>query len=116
QSALDPAGGEADRIHLLSVVLIALCTVIFIGVGILAALALYGGEGWRRRLSGERLVIGLGLIFPLATLGALLFLSVGVMGMAGTAPADGGLRIEVSGERWWWRITYVTPDGERIES
>ncbi|HXV31258.1 MAG TPA: c-type cytochrome, partial [Sinorhizobium sp.] len=32
------------------------------------------------------------------------------------ARADGRLRIEVTGEMWWWRVTYVDEAGRRIES
>jgi cytochrome c oxidase subunit 2 len=30
--------------------------------------------------------------------------------------ADGGLRIDVSGEQWWWRVTYRPVGGEPVES
>jgi cytochrome c oxidase subunit 2 len=118
QSALDPAGGEAGRIHTLSIVLFVLCTVIFVAVAVLAALALFGSDEWRSRLASERLVFALGVVFPVLTLVGLVLYGVTIMGMA-AEPAGAGrdaLRIEVGGERWWWRVTYITEDGVRIES
>jgi cytochrome c oxidase subunit 2 len=116
QSALDPAGGEAERISTLSWVLIIFCSVVFLGVSAAAAIALFGSHGWRQRLAGERLVLGAGLIFPTAALSALLGYGVIVMGMTDAAEGQDGLRISIAGERWWWRVTYTARDGSRIES
>ncbi|MBB2971392.1 cytochrome c oxidase subunit II [Mesorhizobium sp. RMAD-H1] len=117
QSALDPAGAEAGRIHTLSWVLILFCTAVFIITAVIAAAALFGSERWRRRLSGEKLIIGAGLIFPAVTLTLLLAYGIIVLGMGGS-PADtqDGLRISVVGERWWWRVIYHDENGRRIES
>jgi cytochrome c oxidase subunit 2 len=116
QSALNPAGGEAERIHTLSWVLIIFCSVVFFGAAIAIIIALFGSHRWRQRLAGERLVIGAGLIFPAAALSALLGYGVVVMGMAGSAEGQAGLRIAVVGERWWWRVIYTAQDGSRVES
>jgi cytochrome c oxidase subunit II len=116
QSALNPAGGEAERIHTLSWILIIFCSVVFLGVAIATMIALFGSHRWRQRLAGERLVIGAGLIFPAAALSALLGYSVIIMGMADSAEGEDGLRISVVGERWWWRVIYIARDGRRIES
>lgn len=118
QSALDPAGGEADRIHLLSIVLFSLAAAIFAGVAAMTAVALFGSEAWRSRLASARLVLWLGAVFPAVALSGLVLYGVSVMGKAAIPPDAGraALRIEVSGERWWWRVTYVTADGARIES
>jgi cytochrome c oxidase subunit 2 len=116
QSALDPAGAEAVRINTLSWVLVIFCSVVFLGVSIVTAVALFGSRAWRQRLAGERVVIGAGLIFPAAALSALLGYGVVVMGMTDAAEGQDGLRISVVGERWWWRVTYTGRDGSRIES
>jgi len=116
QSALDPAGGEAGRIHLLSMLLFALCAAIFVAVAVLAAIALLASDGWRRRLASERLIVWLGVVFPVVTLGGLVLWAAAIMGMAEPPTAAQAPRIEVSGERWWWRVTYVGEDGTRIDS
>jgi cytochrome c oxidase subunit 2 len=116
QSALNPAGGEAERIHTLSWILIIFCSVVFLGVAIATIIALFGSHRWRQRLAGERLVIGAGLVFPAAALSALLGYSIAVMGMSGSAEGQASLRISVVGERWWWRVIYTTQDGSHVES
>jgi cytochrome c oxidase subunit 2 len=45
-------------------------------------------------------------------LAALLVYSL-VRGEAVQAPADPALRIEVTGEQWWWRVRYLDARGER---
>jgi cytochrome c oxidase subunit 2 len=60
-------------------------------------------------------IIG-GLVFPALSLTVLLGYSVAVMGMGGAPEAGDAMRISVEGERWWWRVVYRGPDGERVES
>lgn len=118
QSALDPAGIEAERISRLAWLLFALCGAILLLVCLLTAVALFGSQKWRRRISQERVVIGGGIVFPTVVLTALVLYGFSLMGMGG-APADAadtGLKIEVVGERWWWRVTYVDGEGRRTES
>jgi cytochrome c oxidase subunit II len=117
QSAFDPAGAEAERINVLAWLLIHFSTAVLVVVCLITAGALFGGERWRARISDERLVIGGGLVFPIFALSLLL--GYGFYLMAPGSPAaraDGRLRIEVVGERWWWRVTYVDETGRRIES
>lgn len=132
QSALAPAGVEAARIDLLFRAVTIFCMLVFAGVLAAAAAALYGRRGWREKLAGEHLVVGAGIVFPVAALSVLLAYSVYVMSLGGGAQAgsglrledpavletapDGGLAIAVTGERWWWRVVYLTPDGRRFES
>jgi cytochrome c oxidase subunit 2 len=106
QSALDASGAEASRIQVLAIVLIVFCTLVFIGTAIIAALALFGSEWWRRVFSGEGLVVHAGFIFPAVALAILLFYGLVLMGMGGDAAngGDGDLRITVTGKRWWWRV------------
>lgn len=113
QSMLAPAGLEARQVFHLSMVL-------FIGAGVILAwvlgtlaLALAGPPAVRRAIASRTAVLWAGLAVPLVVLTALLV--AGLMMMrerAGAAPD--GPRIEVVGEQWWWRVTYVTADGRRI--
>jgi cytochrome c oxidase subunit 2 len=118
QSALDASGAEASRIQVLAIVLIVFCTLVFIGTAIIAALALFGSEWWRRVFSGEGLVVHAGFIFPAVALAILLFYGLVLMGMGGDAAngGDGDLRITVTGKRWWWRVAYMMADGRSVES
>ncbi len=117
QSALDPSGAEAERIGTLSWLLVLFSTAILFAVCLITAVALFGGERWRARIAGERIVIGGGLVFPILALSVLLIYGFYLMSPGTTeARSQGALRIEVVGERWWWRVTYVDEAGRRIES
>jgi cytochrome c oxidase subunit 2 len=60
------------------------------------------------------LIIGGGAIFPTVVLGALLVYSLQLMPSL-SAPGENGLRVAVSGEQWWWRVTYRTESGATVE-
>jgi cytochrome c oxidase subunit 2 len=112
QSAFDTQGLEADRTLLLTWVMFIGAAAIFVLVLTLTALAIFGSGKWRSRIRSERTVIGLGLIFPVVVLSVLLIagFSMIVAGPARGADAQ-DVRILVTGEQWWWRIVYETPDG-----
>lgn len=114
QSALSPRGPEAGSIALLSWILFAGGTAIFVLVMIAAAVALFGPVRWRAVMANERWIIGGGIVFPAVTLAVLLVYGLILMR---PVPADAGgepLRITVIGEQWWWRVIYR--DGEPVES
>lgn len=115
QSVLHPAGPEASRILELAVVLFVGAGVIFAFVLLAAGAAWRGPERLRATLASERFVMGAGVLFPIVTLTALLAYGLWAMRstLAVAAPAD--LRVEISGEQWWWRVAYVTADGARVE-
>ncbi len=116
QSALHPTGAEAGRIATLFWIMTIGGTLIMVLVIAAAALAIYGGR-LRASLSSERFVVVMGLAFPVVVLTALLIYGFALM-RAGepqqTTPGD--LRVEIAGELWWWRVTYVTADGRRVSS
>jgi len=86
------------------------------------ALILYASARSRRRQvtesSAHRLILIAGVITPVVVLTALLIWGLQPLarGQAVLAEAGEDLLIEVEGEQWWWRIRYVTPGGERIET
>ncbi|HET6628162.1 MAG TPA: c-type cytochrome [Woeseiaceae bacterium] len=134
QSALAPSGAEAERIGLLFQAVTIFCALVFAGVIAAIAVALLGRRSWREKLSGEALVIRAGIFFPVTALSVLLGYGLYVMSLGSNAqagsglrlstdadaplehPPGSGLRIAVTGERWWWRVEYVTPDGRRFAS
>lgn len=111
QSALAPVGAEAERISVLFWIMTIAGAVIFIGVMLLAALAIWGSPAWRAYLSRENLVLGLGLAFPVIALTLLLIYGLFVLRAGAAAAPDNGIRIAISGERWWWRVTYADENG-----
>lgn len=117
QSAMAPTGPEAARIALLGLILFAGAAVVMLVVLAAAGIALCGPPGARRRIATDRAVLIGGIAFPVVTLTALLAYGVWMM-RASIAPADAPapLRIEVVGEQWWWRVAYLSPQGDRIAS
>lgn len=116
QSALDPSGDEAERIGTLTWLLIAFSAVVFAVVLLTAGVAIFGRERWRAHLAGEKLVVGAGTVFPMAALSLLLGYGFYLMSLGSPVAQQHGLRIEVVGEQWWWRVTYVDETGRRTES
>lgn len=116
QSAFHPTGEEAERVATLFWIMTAGGTVILLIVLAATALAFFGGMV-RRTLSSERFITVMGLAFPVVVLTALLIYGFVLM-RAGDRPqaAEGGLRVEIAGELWWWRVTYHTPDGQTVVS
>lgn len=57
---------------------------------------------------GGRLILYLGVIFPIVSLGALLTYGLTLMPDL-RSPGD-GLTIAVTGEQWWWRVEYRSPE------
>jgi cytochrome c oxidase subunit 2 len=109
QSALDPAGREAAE-------LLELFWLLAIGAGVIWS-ALTGAfffvtavrRGPMPRRLAEGLIIGGGVVFPTVGLGALLVHALPML--TELRPAPGAPAIRVTGEKWWWRVDYLTEDG-----
>lgn len=106
-STLAPGGDAAAGVAQLFWVMTAVAAAVWLfvmGAAFYAARARGGGKR-----SGRRLIVGGGVLLPVVLLTALTW-----GGMRQTsallAPAD-GLRIQVTGERWWWRVRYEAPSG-----
>jgi cytochrome c oxidase subunit 2 len=111
QSILNPQGPDAAVIAEISWVLFAGGAVIFVVVMALALYAVFGNRQRAARLASGAFIVGGGIVFPVVTLSALLVYSLlraAELQRAEEAPA---VRIEVSGEQWWWRVRYLDADG-----
>ena len=111
-STLDPAGRGAADIALLFKVMAIGAAVVW---AIVVAIALYAGL-LNPRPHGRRgarwLILGGGVIVPTVTLAALLLYGLVLMPQLREPSPAGGLRIDVSGEQWWWRVDYHLPGRE----
>jgi cytochrome c oxidase subunit II len=106
QSVLAPHGPQAGQIATLAWILFSLAAVVLAVVIAATLLAIRGSPRFRAILARERSIVVLGLIFHAVTL--TLLLGYGVWLMRPNASADGdALRIEVTGEQWWWRVAYA---------
>lgn len=107
-SSLHPAGTEAAMVADLFWIMLAGGLVIWT---LTLAAALYAVYGRRRPAQFHRrttmwLIAGGGLIAPSVVLGALLIHGLSTM-VALQKPGD-GLQIVVTGERFWWRVQYLS--------
>lgn len=115
QSALDPAGREAE--HLSGIFWTMTIGALLIWVATIA-LALYVARLRAEPQSPRRamqLVIWGGAIVPSVVLLALLIYGLKpIPALLARAP-EGSLKIIVSGEQWWWRVRYQMPGAPAIE-
>jgi cytochrome c oxidase subunit 2 len=112
---LDPAGPFSNSVTTLAWVLIGLMTLIFLGVCAALWVALYGSDALRAKLGGERVVKWFGLILPAGVL--LLLLAWGLTLVRGLGSIQGDeLRMRVSGNLYWWRVSYLDAAGREIHA
>ena len=112
---LDPQGPFSNTVTTLAWVLIALVTLIFALVCAALWVALHGSDGLRARLGGEGVVKWFGLIVPTGVL--FLLLAWGTTMVAGMTTIKGDeLRMRVSGNIYWWRVSYLDAAGNEIHA
>ena len=112
---LDPAGPYAGSIAFLTWVLLAMSAAVLLIV--LAALwvAFFGKQRTRERLGGTAVIWAGGIALPIAVLTALL-----VWGLQMTSKLSeplgqrADIRIQVTGEMWWWRVAYLDREGNLL--
>lgn len=113
QSALNPQGPHAAVIHEISWVLFIGALAIFIIVMGIGAYAVFARRDRASKLREVPLIVGGGIVFPLVTLSALLVYSLVRAGSLAAPPDTNVVRIEVTGEQWWWRVHYLDDNGRR---
>ena len=109
-SVLDPQGPAAASVSDLAWLLFVAGGAILVLVTVAGALALFGGRKARAWLSSGRFVAAAGIAFPVVALSALL-LHLYAIGGRLEAATSAALRIEVTGEQWWWRVRYPEAGG-----
>jgi cytochrome c oxidase subunit 2 len=114
-SIVDPKGSEAHKIANVWWLMFSLAAGVYV---IVAAFILYASTRGRRRgdepskLSDNALIWIGGVVAPILILAVLAVVTVSTTS-ALRKPAHDELRIDVTGELWWWRVSYR---GEQIES
>ncbi len=114
QSALDPAGAESASVAHLFWVMAAAGTLIWIAVTGMLVYATWKRRRVHSERAAKRLILWGGALVPSLLLALLL--GYGLWLMPHIRPwvepdEAGGLRIDVMGEQFWWRVTYVPGDG-----
>lgn len=110
QSVLHPSGPHAEAVARLSGVLFYGGGAILLLVMALTAYAIWAPKRGRWA-SGKRFIVIGGLIFPIVTLSALLVYGFSIARAVITPASPADLRIEVTGEQWWWRVRYLDANG-----
>lgn len=103
-SVFDGNGTQAMQIATIGWVLLIGAAIIMLAVGGTLWLAMTGGERTRSLLGGERTVTLLGIVFPVIVLTALLHYSLLIM--RNDAADEAVVEIAVTGEQYWWRVSY----------
>jgi cytochrome c oxidase subunit 2 len=111
QSVLHPAGPDAQDIALLAWVLFGGGGAVFALVLLAIGLAILRPATFRGERTTRRLIVGGGVVFPIVTLSALLTWGLLLSGTTARGGAGAPLRIEVTGEQFWWRVHYLDDAG-----
>src|SRR5690606_27455942 len=114
QSALAPAGREADRIASLFWWMTGASVIIWIFVVSLAVYYARRSRGEKNRRRDFWLIFGGGGVFPGVTLTILLIYGLGMIPSTVERAPEGRLQISVTGEQWWWRVRYARPGGQEV--
>jgi len=112
QSALDPAGPNADAIYRVTVVMTVGAVVIFALVLLLVLYATYRHPDRRPAVSTRLLIVGGGIVFPVVVLSALLAWGVWLTGALRVPPGNDAVRIEVVANMFWWDVRYLDEHGQ----
>lgn len=119
QSALDPAGVDAERIAMLWWWMLGCGAAIWLAMTLISVYAMnaHRDEPRIRELETARwFIVGGGVVFPTLTLTLLLIYGLSLMPPLLKLGGTSAERIEVIGEQWWWRVRYHRPDGSTIET
>lgn len=114
QSALEPAGRDAETIATLFWWMAGGAALIWMGV---IGLAIYGVTASRRhaRQKAQSFIVAAGAVFPVIVLTTLLWFGLPLVPEL-LDPGEGdGPTIRVAGAQWWWRVRYELPDGRNFE-
>jgi cytochrome c oxidase subunit 2 len=115
QSALDPAGRAAEQIARLFWIMAIGAALVWLAMALLAIYAIRGASTAKEKRLAKLLIIGGGAVFPTAILTALLVYGLAMMPNLLARAPEGSLRVEVTGEQWWWRVHYRHPNGAEVD-
>lgn len=114
QSALDPAGQEAERIATLFWWMVAGTLLVWVLVMILALYCVYASPESFTPWRGNLIIVGGGAVLPAVVLAVLLVFGLAMIPGLVSPARQGSLRIQVDGELWWWRVRYVSATNPNV--
>jgi cytochrome c oxidase subunit 2 len=110
QSILHPAGVQASRLTHLWWVMFWICTGVWCAVALVTAIAISRGRRGTSKASERQLGTSVAVAggLSIVALIALVFQSVVTGRALDTLRSPDALRIQVTGNQWWWDVQYVT--------
>jgi cytochrome c oxidase subunit 2 len=115
QSALHPAGEEAERVATLFWYMAGAGAVVWLLVMGAAIYAVIGRKRPQSERFADRFIVAGGVIFPTVALAALLVFGLSLLpALSETEPPD--LRVHVTARQYFWQVEYERADGTRLTS
>jgi cytochrome c oxidase subunit 2 len=115
QSALHPAGRDAEQLSGLTWFMFAGAVVVWAILMGVTVYAVLGRKRPRTEKFADAFIIGGGVAFP--TIGLAILLIYGLSLLPNwTSAVEPALRVHVRAEQYWWRFGYELPDGSVIET
>lgn len=114
-STLEPAGYAAKEIADLFWAMVVGAAIVWIAVISLGIYALRAGAKPEKRRQAALLIIGGGAVLPTLILAGYLVYGLAMLPRLTQPAPEGSLRIEVTGEQFWWRVRYHLPNGEQFD-
>jgi cytochrome c oxidase subunit 2 len=115
QSMLHPAGEDAAAVANLFWVMAAGTVVIWLVVMGITVYAVLGKNRTRTERFADRFILIGGVAFPSITLAALLIFGLALLPDWVRADTP-DLRVHVTAEQYWWRVSYEMPDGSLVNT
>jgi cytochrome c oxidase subunit II len=110
QSALAPAGRDAERIASLFWIMTAGALVVWTAVVLVAVYAIRSRRDTHSHATANLLIMGGGVALPAVVLAALLAYGMPVLSAVIAPAPEGALVIDVTAKQWWWRVRYRNGD------
>lgn len=109
QSALEPAGEEAERLADLFWWMATGAVVVWLAMILLAFYSIKRRAEPLRTSRVRLLIVIGGAIIPTIVLMVLLVFGLAMLPPLLASAPEGSLKITVTGEQWWWRVQYQLP-------
>lgn len=113
-STLAPHGSGAARVASLFYAMITVAALVWLFVMALAVFAARVAPGENSERTGRKFILFGGILLPVVLLGTLSWWSFGLTNEL-LEPGD-GLVVDVTGERFWWRVQYESESGPVISA
>jgi cytochrome c oxidase subunit 2 len=115
QSALHPAGRDAEELAALTWFMFGAAVVVWAIVMGAAIYAVVGKKRPRSEKFADRFILVGGVAFPTIGLAILLVFGLSLL-PSWTSAETPDLRVNVRAEQYWWRLGYELPDGSVVET